>query len=235
MRKESLFLCAIFGCAAVSLVSLLVYRHLRVNSRLQESNKAGSDAEMYDVYSEAIRALYLQDNGGATKSSDAIAGGSGEKRLVVIKDHTISEKGSIPDNGIGGVRLGKIPLDQDTIRDFHRKNSDSIPLEPRFTFATGQVLVSDHELGSILSEDSWAEFYKRYPTSAGYILLSRVGFNREHNEALLYIARLCGSSCGEGFCVKLHKVGAAWYLKQESGQWYYPAAQREGRHLKSAS
>jgi len=46
----------------------------------------------------------------------------------------------------------------------------------------------------------------------GYFVLSRVGFNRDDNQALLYVSRDCGGG-GSEYYVILGKEGSTWSIK----------------------
>jgi hypothetical protein len=53
--------------------------------------------------------------------------------------------------------------------------------------------------------DGWKVFHKKYPTAGGFITLSRVGFNKEKTQSLIYVAHNCGWLCGEGNYILLVK------------------------------
>jgi hypothetical protein len=56
----------------------------------------------------------------------------------------------------------------------------------------------------------WTGFYKRYPDSGGYIVVSAVGFDPVKRRAMVYMAHSCGSLCGGGTHHLLEKVDGAW-------------------------
>src|SRR5262249_55176239 len=146
-------------------------------------DQASSDDEVYEVYSTAIKELYL-NKGERVKSGGT---DSGVEQLVVIRDRTLSATGDLADASQGVSvcrRISGITVDSEIIQDFDRKSKDSIPLEPRFKLAAKQVLISDEEFFGFLSgtSDNWPEFYKRYPASVGYVSLSPVGFSQDHNQ-----------------------------------------------------
>jgi len=72
----------------------------------------------------------------------------------------------------------------------------------------------DHKLG-----DFWTSFYKKYPNSAGLVSFSNVGFNDRHDQALVYVSRACGYTCGEGAYVLLRKVKGKWEIQIDQGLW----------------
>jgi hypothetical protein len=49
-----------------------------------------------------------------------------------------------------------------------------------------------------LPTDPWAAFYKRYPDSGGFMIVSAVGFDAAKKRAMVYMAHSCGLLCGGG-------------------------------------
>ena len=65
----------------------------------------------------------------------------------------------------------------------------------------------------------WRDFYKTYPKTSGAFSVSRVGFNENHDEAIIYVATQCGGLCGHGEFTLLEKEGAVWRIKQSFPLW----------------
>ena len=70
--------------------------------------------------------------------------------------------------------------------DFLCGNVRSHTLQASFSGPFHYELVSREELERLFGDPQGA-FWKKYPNSIGYIILSRVGFNRELSQAFLYI------------------------------------------------
>jgi len=170
---------------------------------------------MYEVYSATIRELFLK---GSDESKNP---GALEERLVVVQDHTIRERDYGP--GTTGLEwiLSGVVVDSRTLEDFNRKRKDSIPLETLFQLPGKQELISDQDLHQFFGENGsrWERFYERYPKSFGYIAVSRVGFNPDHDQAFLYAAVSCSGLCGEGYYVLLTKKGGVWSIRRKSMLW----------------
>src|SRR5262249_34883449 len=130
--------------------------------------EASPDDEMYEVYSAAIRDIFLEWHDG-TKSPDELAA-----RLVVVRDHALAyrwDKTEEPAERTLKWAKSAVAVDKSTVEDFKRKCADSISLEARFTLPAKLVLISDHELeNSFKNGRSWPSFYERYPNSIGYIV-----------------------------------------------------------------
>ena len=57
----------------------------------------------------------------------------------------------------------------------------------------------------------WLAFHARYPNAWGYARMSRVGFNADHTEALVFTRHECGSQCSNG---------DFWFLERKNDNWY---------------
>jgi hypothetical protein len=182
---------------------------------------------MYDVYSRAIRELLLEE----TKNPNDL-----RAKLVVIKDHTFQypwQEWDDPTKRALAWAKNGIVVSKRTAEDFKRKCKNSISLEPRFTLPGNQVLIGDQQFEQFFGANgtSWRGFYESYPNSVGYIVLSRVGFNPERDQAFLYIGRGCGGLCGEGYYVLLAKNGGgAWSVKHKDILWVSKPSPTDGTH-----
>jgi hypothetical protein len=56
----------------------------------------------------------------------------------------------------------------------------------------------------------WGNFYKKYPDSGGFMMVSVPGFDADRKRAIVYMAHACGSLCGGGTHHLLEKMGGAW-------------------------
>lgn len=59
-------------------------------------------------------------------------------------------------------------------------------------------------------EAFWAGFRRRYPRAWGYVVLSRVGFNPQHTEALIGVYQNCGENCRADEVIFLKRYGKQW-------------------------
>ena len=64
----------------------------------------------------------------------------------------------------------------------------------------------------------WLAFRKHYPGAWGYVELSRIGFNPEHTQALVYSAHWCGSDCSSGDVWFLTRDGTNWTIAEKLAQ-----------------
>ena len=49
----------------------------------------------------------------------------------------------------------------------------------------GSAGLSSEVIGAVLKAGNWEAFYKRYPESGGFIILSAVGFNKDQTRAIV--------------------------------------------------
>jgi hypothetical protein len=164
----------------------------------------------------ASYASAICNQGGVEESETAVYSAAldeifpGEKfrdkpiKLLVIEDITSVDE-------YGGKNIFKedlkqfIPeIPQDTLESFLNQNKQF------YTFTDLGDLSMEYQLRRPSEMDGWRDFYERYPNSPGLISLSRVGFNREKNGALVYITHTWGDSGGNAYLM---------LLKREKGKW----------------
>ena len=99
----------------------------------------------------------------------------------------------------------------ETLDDYKWGNSQPLKIANRFTINRKYILINNQEAKSYFeNSNTLLAFRERYPNSSGrIIMLSRVGFNRKMNEALVYSWAYCGGDCGEG----------GYLLRKEDGVW----------------
>ena len=137
-----------------------------------------ASAEEYAVYSALIANMFA--NNIVTFDSQA------KIKLLVIQDTTDSPRdyANLDEQYLKSI----FPtLAEGVVKDYKARNNEPIRLKDSFEFNVKHVLVDKQEIDKIFKGGgSWEEFYKRYPDSGGFIILSRVGFNAATNQALVY-------------------------------------------------
>jgi hypothetical protein len=92
-------------------------------------------------------------------------------------------------------------------------------INPYIKFKLPHTLITDAEIDQIFSNGGWEEFYRRYPNSRGIVYLSRVGFNNNETQALLYFAHQYTEAAGEGFLVLLKNTQGKWKQIAQTNVW----------------
>jgi len=59
-------------------------------------------------------------------------------------------------------------------------------------------------------EAFWTGFTQKYPRAWGYAMLSKVGFNAQHTQALIGVFQVCGANCRSFETIFLKRFGKRW-------------------------
>jgi hypothetical protein len=112
-------------------------------------------------------------------------------------------------------------LQEETYADFLAVNEGPAPLDPSLDLGFDYTLVSLQDLEEFLGDGPWSydAFYERFPNSQGLMELSRVGFNADHTQALVYVGNQYDLLGGEGYYVLLHKEGGDWLVDSDLLLW----------------
>lgn len=128
------------------------------------------DVEEYSVYSKLIANEFK----------------GGEIKQVLIMDQT------------GGVSQGLLELnlrewgitpDKETVDSFLARNQESNPLKPNLDLALDYQLLSQEEVDEFQPQSEsggWDVFNEKYPDASGFLTLSKVGFNSDLSQALVF-------------------------------------------------
>jgi len=114
-------------------------------------------------------------------------------------------------------------LSRETFEDYLACAKEAKSLTRSFNLKTNYVLVDYGEIERLINltnpAKAFDDFYLKYPESGGFITLSRVGFNRNHDQALVSTGWLCGALCGMGAYVLLTKKSGAWSVEKTAEGW----------------
>jgi hypothetical protein len=99
---------------------------------------------------------------------------------------------------------------KDAIADYKSLNRKQLFLKRQFQIEKAYKVVSSDTIETLLKDGGWDGFYKRYPDSGGYIVMSAVGFNKEITRAIVYTGSSCGGLCGSWRFHLLEKMNGKW-------------------------
>ncbi|HXG68644.1 MAG TPA: hypothetical protein VNO70_26345 [Blastocatellia bacterium] len=180
------------------------------------SNRSDVEDEDYAVYSALINQKYIKD----------------QIKLIVIQQETENYDSDHdrrpPEETSRHILQLLSPVSQATLADFRIRNAQPATLRDKFDLKVRHTVVPKQEIMSIFQPrggvpddlfKAWQQFYKKYPDSPGYIRLSRVGYDSEKGQAMVYVAHGCGGLCGSGGYVLMTKEGNAWSIKNEMPLW----------------
>ena len=68
-------------------------------------------------------------------------------------------------------------------------------------------------------KDSWNRYYEKYPGAQGIMQVSRVGFDTDGSQALVYVANFSGLLLGGGYYVLLVREEDTWVIHDISVVW----------------
>jgi hypothetical protein len=123
-------------------------------------------------------------------------------------------------------------ISNQTIDEFERATRLTAPLRAEFGFrlpvellsekyrddleAIGQPISDSLRKVNSYSESSpfWLGFRKRYPKAWGYTVLTRVGFDRDRQQALVQVMHRCGSACDHTEDMFLEKTIGRWVVAE---------------------
>ena len=102
-------------------------------------------------------------------------------------------------------------------QSFEAANKTATTLHADFRLAKPARLASREELDAAFRSrstsgvgDGWEGFRLHFPDSAGYLILSGVGFNADRTIALVYVEHRCGGLCGAAHYYILQKRNGRW-------------------------
>jgi hypothetical protein len=188
------------------------------DARAQDKDSRAADELDADEY--AVISVIIND-WGRHKSDDSDT----SKLTLLIKDATEPWKGFGDDfeSFAAGLKESSKELLAETIEDYKIKNKGPHKLSARFDTKARYALVDADEIDGffrVKGPGGWEDFYKKYPKSGGFVTFSRVGFNSDRTQALVYQSHSCGGLCGGGSCLLFEKKGGVWVEKGAvGGSW----------------
>jgi hypothetical protein len=111
-------------------------------------------------------------------------------------------------------------LAEETLNDFLAKNRVQHLIEPDLNPAGRLVCVGDEEFEHIFRDgDGWARFRREFPDSDGTLRFSRVGFDRDVMQAMLYAGQQFDWNVGSGGFWLFSWLDGEWTEVGRAGSW----------------
>ncbi|HEV2299152.1 MAG TPA: hypothetical protein VGR72_11620 [Candidatus Acidoferrales bacterium] len=188
-----------------------------------QSTRSSLDAAVYEVYSALL----------STKDAFGMNPGT----MVIIQKET--SKDFMPnqiskcfqsheeyhfdlESAVALYRQWQFHMDfKDAIHDFELENKVPGELTRQLMIPGPYEILSSNQINSLEVSGNylWADFYKNYPSSEGYVAFSTVGFNAERTRAIVSAYRICGSLCGGGRTYAMEKVNGKWVEVRAGCAW----------------
>lgn len=138
---------------------------------------------------------------------------------VVLKETSTNIDSDDPQQSIDYIKSGLKDISKDTLNSYMERNAQPSPLAPDMDLSVEYVLISQDELASVFNQpDGWDVFHQKY-SEAGYSVVSRVGFNRTLDQALIYVGHMSGPLMGSGSYYLMEKKNSEWLIKEEIMVW----------------
>lgn len=173
--------------------------------REQSKSDDGVSNEEYEIYSTLIQQKYTLPN----------------IKLILIEERTFRYDFAMENDEPWKDKPRKgLIIDPSAAEDYEAKNSQKWLLnKASFKLPLKLSFITDLDLKAIFhghwGDLEWIDFYRRYPESRGFVMVSRIGFNAAHTQALLYVGSRCGPGCGDLNFLLLEKVNGIWTTRKE--------------------
>jgi len=104
-------------------------------------------------------------------------------------------------------------LGKDTLEDFKEVNKEPQPLNVPLS------LNKPYEYIALPSDDNgWIELSEKHPQAISITSVSKIGFNKEFDQALVYMAYYCGNECGLDSIYFMVRKGEIWRVEITIGR-----------------
>jgi hypothetical protein len=219
--RSLLLLIGLLTLAAGTLGSLQRTAQSRPSAGVVRIRPFQIEDEEYAVYSALINDN-LKDEDEARKA-EGTARKRDDDRVLIINANTSLWVGFMIDeskNFFDELKQSSTELQPETVNDLQVKSNGVSTLERKFSFKMKYALTSDEEIDSFFKEGvggGWEAFHRKYPKSSGFLTFSRVGFNADKTQALVYKGFSCGGLCGGGGYTLLTKKKGVWVVGRSVG------------------
>ncbi len=109
------------------------------------------------------------------------------------------------------------------LADFLANNQAAQPLDAVFAQHAEIILLSEDDITKNFPSDAvwdgWKEFDARYPNAKGLITISRIGYDRLHQHALVEVGSQYAPLAGAGEFLLLEKINGAWQVQKNVMAW----------------
>jgi hypothetical protein len=161
------------------------------------------------VYTAVLRELYQAAKGRPIVLSDQTAIGVPPGMLT-----------NLPVQGPQTVTFLS-PISPEARQSFEDLNhAASLHLPPPCKFAPECTLVDIADVAlQVKNAKAWHKFMTKHANTPGIIIVSRIGFNRDRDQAVVYSGMSCGPLCGQGEFTWLTKHNGVWGVESSNVVW----------------
>jgi hypothetical protein len=108
----------------------------------------------------------------------------------------------------------------DARQNYEDINHVSLHIPSPCKFAPDCELVNLADVAvQVKNDKAWRKFMLKHPNTPGIIIVSRIGYNRADDQAVVYSGMSCGLLCGQGEFTWLTKHNGVWAVEASSVVW----------------
>ena len=153
-----------------------------------------------------------------TKIYSLIINSYEKSKVIAIMDS--SSIGRLGELDFKEAKESLIDLEEDTYNSFTYRNQGSASLRNLIYTSKQMVWISNAEMNLIFREGrGWKEFYDKYGKTQGILTLSRIGFNKEKTQALVYYGNQSDWLAGSGRLLLFEKIEGTWVKSISMNLW----------------
>ena len=140
---------------------------------------------------------------------------------VVRSLTTIGSRGGASGERMPSFLRGNLSgLGEETLADFLAKNRERHPVEPDFDPEGRLVCLDDEAFHHVFRDrEGWERFRREFPHSDGTLRFSRVGFDRDVTQGMLYAGQQFDWNLGSGGFWLFSKLDGEWIEAGRVGNW----------------
>ena len=110
------------------------------------------------------------------------------------------------------------PEARQSFEDLNHTASLHLPSPCKFAPECTLVDIADIAL-QVKNAKAWRKFMTKHTNTPGIIIVSRIGFNRDRDQAVVYSGMSCGPLCGQGEFTWLTKHSGVWGVESSNVVW----------------
>lgn len=154
---------------------------------------------------QAVYSFFVYDPGGVA---------------IILQDTSANISEADPQESIDYIKSGLKGISNETLDSYLARNAQPGQLSADMNLGMDYILLSTEELAEISSGPNWGELLtEKYPSSHGYTIFSRVGFNNSLDQAVIYVGSVAGPLMGAGFYYLMEKKNGEWVIKEQVLAW----------------
>lgn len=147
----------------------------------------------------------------------------GEPQMYVIMSETAAGIQGVDgiDATLETIGAQMTGMDAETAASFRARNDAAYPVPADMDLGLPYVLLTTAEMNQIfdINTSGWDVFYTRYPNSPGITTVSRIGFNADFTQALVYTGTMSHWLAGAGYYLLLDKSSGDWKVVTKVMAW----------------